>query len=71
MAHKETFKKFKSGLAEVGEGFPMARSFILGALRGGLGEARGRELPANKREKRRDRRIRQEQLRALRRKQNG
>ena len=71
MAHTETFRKFKSGLEEVGEGFPLVRKFILGALRGGLGEARGRELPANKRERRREKRIRELQLRALRRKQDG
>ena len=32
MAHTETFRKFKSGLEEVGEGFPLVRKFILGAL---------------------------------------
>ena len=65
MPHRKLARRFRQGLEEVAEGLPLARRgtkgaarsvhrFVLGALRGGLKEARGGELPANRREKRRD-----------------
>lgn len=63
MPHKKLARRLHAGVQEAGERFDRSRigranlrglRFVGRALRGGFGEARGRELPANRRERRRD-----------------